>query len=251
VATAIANANLFATAKRERARAEEANRAKDAFLAAVSHELRTPLQAILGWSRILRKPELDAERRAKALDTIDRNARVQAQLIEDLLDVSRLVYDKLELVFARVRLQDVVEAAIATMKPSADATGVNIVAMLDGPDAVVRADVNRLQQVVWNLVSNAVKFTPLGGRVDVRLVRDGAFVEVVVTDTGRGIEPDFLPFVFDRFRQAGGPDARRAGGLGLGLAIARQLVELHGGTIAASSDGVGRGATFTVRLPLA
>jgi signal transduction histidine kinase len=228
--------------------AEAASRAKDEFLATVSHELRTPLQAILGWSTLLREDRDDPALVGRALETIERNARAQMRLITDILDVARIVSGKLRLTPEPVDLRPVVGAAVETVRPTADARGVALEAALDdaGPFA---GDPARLQQVVWNLLSNAVKFTPPGGRVAVSLRRRGDAVEIVVRDTGQGIDPAFLPHVFERFRQADGSTSRAHGGLGLGLAIVRHLVELHGGTVRAESEGPGRGATFTVSLP--
>ena len=231
--------------------AETANRLKDEFLATLSHELRTPLNAIVGWTQILRDPATRAEDLQEGLDTIERNAKVQAQLIEDLLDVSRIISGKLRLDVLPVDMAAVIRAAVGSVAPAADAKDVRIEQDLDaGVTTAIHGDPNRLQQVVWNLLSNAVKFTPRGGRVSVSLARVESHVEVTVADTGRGIEPAFLPYVFERFRQADASSKRAQGGLGLGLAIVRQLVELHGGTVEAHSAGANRGATFTVRLPV-
>ncbi|MBM4443365.1 MAG: response regulator [Candidatus Rokubacteria bacterium] len=232
-----------------RSEAEAANRTKDEFLAVLSHELRTPLTAILGWVRTLRLREPDPVALAHGLEVIERNTRMQAQLIEDLLDVSRIVAGKLVLERRPVALAAVVEAALDSARAAADAYGVTLGVVVEDGLLRVEADPARLQQVVGNLVSNGVKFTPAGGRVDVRLRREGPNAVVTVTDTGRGIPPEFLPYVFDRFRQAEGGITRAKGGLGLGLAIVRHLVELHGGTVAADSDGDNRGATFSVTLP--
>ena len=234
-----------------RAEAEQANRTKDEFLATLSHELRTPLTAILGWSHLLRKNDFDQEHITRALETIERNARSQSQLIDDLLDVSRIITGKLRLDVHTVELIPIIEAAIDSMRPAAEAKAVHFEVTLDRSAGQVSGDANRLQQVVWNLFSNAVKFTPEGGRVDVRLERTADnHAQITVSDTGQGINPQFLPFIFDRFRQADGTTTRKHGGLGLGLAIVRHLVELHGGTITVHSDGEGKGATFTVVLPL-
>ena len=233
-----------------REEAESANRAKDEFLATVSHELRTPLNAILGWAHMLRASTLDQSTQQRALETIERNARSQAQLIEDILDVSRIVTGKLRLDVRPVELASVVESAIDAVRPAADANEIRIQSILDPRAGPVSGDPNRLQQIVWNLASNAVKFTDKGGRVQVRLQRVNSHIEIVVSDTGQGISPDFLPYVFDRFRQADATSTRRHGGLGLGLAIVRHLVEMHGGTVRAESSGEGSGATFTVQLPL-
>lgn len=234
-----------------RADAEDANRLKDEFLATVSHELRTPLNAILGWSQILREGASDPDELAQGLSTIERNAKAQAQLVEDLLDVSRIVSGKLRLDVKAVAMPSVIGAAIEAVHPAADAKGVIIQQVFDPSTGPVSGDPDRLQQVVWNLLSNAVKFTPRGGMVRVSLSANDGNAEVAVSDTGRGISPDFLPYVFERFRQADSSITRQYGGLGLGLGIVRHLVELHGGTVAAMSPGEGRGATFVVALPLA
>jgi PAS domain S-box-containing protein len=232
--------------------ADAANRAKDEFLASISHELRTPLTAILGWANMLTATTtMDEAKRARALQTIERNAARMAQLIEDLLDVSRITTGKLRLDLAPVELPSVIEAAVDAVLPSAIAKGIRIEQDLAPGAGLIHGDAGRVQQVVWNLLSNAVKFTPAQGCVRVSLARRGAHVEIGVQDSGRGIEPRFLPHVFERFRQADGDAARATGGLGLGLAIVKELVELHGGTVEARSEGLGRGATFTVRLPVA
>ncbi|HEX8139299.1 MAG TPA: response regulator [Pyrinomonadaceae bacterium] len=233
-----------------RAEAERANRTKDEFLATLSHELRTPLTAILGWSHLLRTNRLDESNIARAVETIERNARAQSQLIDDLLDVSRIITGKLRLELHPVDLVSIIEAAIDSMRPAAEAKAIRFDVSLERDASRVSGDSNRLQQVVWNLFSNAVKFTPDGGRVTVRLDRTDSHARITVSDTGQGIEPQFLPFIFDRFRQADGSTTRKHGGLGLGLAIVRHLVELHGGTIKVQSEGQGRGATFTIELPL-
>jgi PAS domain S-box-containing protein len=250
-AVAIDNARLLETVRRERVRAEEANRAKDLFLGSLSHELRTPLNAIIGWARMLRSGSLAEEKRERALETIDRNARVQAALIEDILDLSRITSGKMRLEVAPVEVAPVVETALDTIRPAADAKGVRLQAVLDPDAGVVHGDATRLQQICWNLLSNAVKFTPRNGRVYVKLIRTDSQVELLVSDTGRGIPSGFLPWVFDPFSQADSTSTREHGGLGLGLAIVRHLVELHGGTVRAESDGVDKGATFVVRLPVA
>jgi signal transduction histidine kinase/CheY-like chemotaxis protein len=249
-AVALQNARLLEAAEQARETAETANRAKDEFLATLSHELRTPLTALLGWARMLRVGALDEPTRARALETVERNARLLVQLIEDLLDVSRIVSGKLHLDVRGVDLAAVIEAAIDIVRPAVEAKGLLLESSIDPDAAAVAGDADRLQQVVWNLLSNAVKFTDSGGRVHVALRRAGPRVEIVVTDTGQGIAPAFLPHVFERFRQAEGTSTRVHGGLGLGLALVRHLVELHGGTVAAASDGPGRGATFTVSLPM-
>ena len=231
--------------------AQEANRLKDEFLATVSHELRTPLTAILGWAHLLRGRRLSGEAGAKALETIERNARSQAQLIDDLLDVSRIVTGKLRLDVVPVSPHSFIDAAVEAVRPAAEAKGVRLRKVIDADAGVIMGDAARLQQVVWNLLTNAVKFTPGGGRVEVRLARADSHVEIAVADTGAGIGPEFLPHVFERFRQADQRTTREHGGLGLGLSIVRQLVELHGGAVRADSEGEGAGATFTVTLPVA
>lgn len=232
------------------AAAESASRAKDEFLTVLSHELRTPLNAITGWASMLREGRVSAENLPKAIETIERNAKAQTRLIEDLLDLSRIEQGKLVLSVGPVEMVRVVEAALDTVRPAASAKGVRLQPVLDSHATIV-GDGDRLQQVVWNLVSNAIKFTPKGGRVLVTLRRQPSFVELAVADTGQGISSELLPHVFDRFRQADASFTRKHGGLGLGLAIVRSLVELHGGTVTAESAGVGTGATFTVRLPMA
>ena len=243
-------ARLFEREKAARAAAEEANRLKDEFLATVSHELRTPLTAMLGWVQMLKAGSLPPEKHVRALATVERNARALAQLVEDLLDVSRILAGKLKLEVEPVDLAGVVEQALETVRPAAEARGIRMHAALDS-SGLVMGDAHRMQQVVWNLLSNAVKFTPKGGRVQVVLERRQSSAEITVTDTGEGISPDFLPHVFERFRQAEGGSTRRYGGLGLGLSIVRHLMEMHGGSVSAWSEGPGKGASFTVRLPLA
>lgn len=230
--------------------AEEATRAKDEFLAVVSHELRTPLTAILGWARMLKSEKLDERTAARALDTIERNAESQSQLIEDILDFSRIISGKIRLDVGRVEMASITEAAIDVVRPAADAKGIRLEVILDPRAGAVSGDPERLQQVMWNLLSNAVKFTPKGGRVQVRLARVNSSVEISVSDTGQGISAEFLPYVFERFRQAERTTTRRHSGLGLGMAITKHLVELHGGTIRAESPGEGQGATFILRLPV-
>jgi signal transduction histidine kinase len=242
---------LLAREQAARADAEAANRAKDEFLATVSHELRTPLNAILGWARMLRMGQLDEEMYARALETIERNARLQAQIVEDILDVSQIVTGKLRLKTQAVELGPVIEAATASLRPAAEAKRIEITFSSGGGGAVIRGDADRLQQVIGNLLTNAIKFTPAGGRVSVRLDREDDHARITVSDTGQGIRRDFLPFAFERFRQADSTSTRAHGGLGLGLAIVRHLVELHGGTVKAESLGEGTGATFTITLPLA
>ncbi|HYE14186.1 MAG TPA: ATP-binding protein [Pyrinomonadaceae bacterium] len=240
---------LLASERRLRAEAEEASRLKDEFLATVSHELRTPLTAIVGWSHMLLRGGLEGEAAARAAETIERNAHAQAQLVEDLLDVSRIIEGKLSLSVAPVDLAAVINAAVDSVRLAAEAKGLALSVTLDPRARLVAGDEARLRQVVWNLLSNSIKFTPDGGRVEVSLRRAGRRAEIRVADTGCGISPDFLPYVFDRFRQGDQSTTRRHGGLGLGLAIVRHLVELHGGTVTADSDGPGRGCTFTILLP--
>ena len=242
---------LFAAADKARTEAEAASRAKDEFLATLSHELRTPLTSIVGWVYLLRSGRLDAAGVARGLETIDRNAMLQAQLVSDILDMSRIMAARFRLNVRPVALAPVVAAAIDSLVPAAGAKGIRLQPILDPSAGIVSGDADRLQQVVWNLLSNAIKFTPQGGRVQVRLARAGGHVEVAVEDTGPGISPELLPHVFELFRQGDSSNTRSYGGLGLGLAVVRQLVELHGGTVQAASGGEGTGATFTVRLPLA
>jgi signal transduction histidine kinase len=234
-----------------RAAAEAANRTKDEFLATLSHELRSPLGAILTWVTLLRSGRVDEERSAHALEAIERNTRLQVKLIEDLLDVSRIISGKMRVERALVDLDAVIEAALDSVRPAAAAKGIVLQAPGGATVGAVSGDAGRLQQVVWNLLSNAVKFTPKHGRVEVRLEGINSQAHVRVTDSGQGIDPVFLPHIFERFRQADSSSTRSEGGLGLGLAIVRHLVELHRGTIEAESQGLGHGATFTVRLPLA
>ena len=240
---ALENASLYASV-------QEASRLKDDFLASLSHELRTPLNAILGYARMLRTGAMATDRRQRAIETIERNATSLTQIVEDVLDISRIVSGKIRLNVQPVDLPQIVRNALDVIVPAAEAKGVRVETILDPEAAPVSGDPERLQQVFWNLLSNAVKFTERNGRVQVRLQRVDSHVEVVVSDTGIGIPPQFLPHVFERFRQAEGGPARERGGLGLGLSIARQLAEMHGGTIEASSDGVGHGATFRVKIPL-
>jgi len=231
--------------------ADTANRLKDEFLATVSHELRTPLNAVLGWARMLRSKELNEERSTHALATIERNAAALAHIIDDILDVSRIVAGTLHIVPYPVDLAAVTRSAVDAVGPAAAAKSIQLSLVADPSSTeVVSGDAGRLEQVVVNLLSNAIKFTPDGGRVDVSIARAGASLELTVADSGDGIDPGFLPHVFERFRQADGATTRRHTGLGLGLAIVRQLVELHGGTVSVSSSGRGKGATFTVALPI-
>ena len=248
---AIDNVRLYEAQKRALAHAEDASRLKDLFLATVSHELRAPLNAVLGWTYLMRTSQMSADEMARALETVERNARAQNQLIDDLLDVSSIISGKLRLDVRSVSPITAVEAALETVRLSAEAKNVELVVALDPAAGPVKGDPDRLQQVVWNLLSNAIKFTPKDGRVHVDLERGASHVEIRVRDTGVGITPEFLPFVFDRFRQQEATSRRPYGGLGLGLAIARHLVELHGGTVKADSPGRDQGATFTITLPLA
>jgi PAS domain S-box-containing protein len=240
---------LLARESAARQQAEEANRLKDEFLATVSHELRTPLSAMLGWVQLLRTRRLPPDKQTQALETIERNARFQTQLIEDLLDVSRILSGKLRLEVEPVDVGQVVEQALETVRPAAEAKGIRLQTAIASGGRVM-GDATRLQQVVWNLLSNAVKFTPKGGRVQVFVERQDSAVQVTVGDTGQGISPDFLPHVFERFRQEEAGTTRKHGGLGLGLSIVKHVVEMHGGTVQAFSEGEGKGASFVVRLPL-
>ncbi|HEU4507176.1 MAG TPA: PAS domain S-box protein, partial [Pyrinomonadaceae bacterium] len=263
-AVAMDNARLYEAAKKARReaeqaavenerlyrQAEESSRLKEEFLATISHELRTPLSAILGWARMLRLGQLSPENIAKALDTIERNARAQAQLVDDLLDVSRIITGKLRMDVRPADPNSFIEAAVEAVRPAAEAKGVRVQKVVDTGPISIPGDPVRLQQVVWNLLSNAIKFTPRGGRVQIRSERVNSHLEIIVSDTGQGIPADFLPHVFDRFRQADQKTSRQHGGMGLGLAIVRHLVELHGGTVRAASPGEGQGATFTVMLPI-
>ena len=263
-AIAMDNARLYESAQRARAeaeraakenerlyrQAEESSQLKEEFLATVSHELRNPLNSILGWSRMLRAGQIQPDGVPKALETIERNARAQAQLIDDLLDVSRIMSGKLRMDVRPADPNLFIEGAIEAVKPAAAAKGVRLQKVVDTGIAAVPGDPVRLQQVVWNLLSNAIKFTPRGGQVQVLLERVDSHVEIVVNDTGEGIPAEFLPHVFDRFRQADQRSARQHGGLGLGLAIVKHVVELHGGSVTAASPGVGKGSTFTVRIPV-
>ena len=242
--------NQIAASERARSVAEEASRLKDDFLATLSHEIRTPLNAVLGWARILRtQPRLKS--RTRGLEVIERNAASQLRLVEDLLDMARVMSGKLRLDLKTLQIEDVVQAAIDVVTPAAAAKNIEISASFDKGRPAVNADPDRLQQAIWNLMANAVKFTEPGGRVDVQLSKVGSTVELIVRDTGQGISREFLPYLFDRFRQADASASRRHGGLGLGLALVRQIVELHGGSIEAESAGVDRGSTFFLRLPVA
>jgi PAS domain S-box-containing protein len=263
-AVAMDNARLYEAAKKARTeaeqaaaaneslyrQAEESSRLKEEFLATISHELRTPLSAILGWARMLRMGQLSPENAAKALDTIERNARAQAQLVDDLLDVSRIITGKLRMDVRPADPKGFIDAAVEAVRPAAEAKGVRVQKVIDTGPISIPGDPVRLQQVVWNLLSNAIKFTPRGGRVQIRSERVNSHLEIVVSDTGQGISAEFLPHVFDRFRQADQKTSRQHGGMGLGLSIVRHLVEMHGGTVRANSEGEGKGAIFTVMLPI-
>ena len=241
---------LLESESRAREQAEEASRLKEEFLATVSHELRTPLNAVVGWSRLLRTGNLDKDGTAHAVEVIERNAEAQRQIIEDLLDVSRIVTGKLRINTQPVDVLLIIHAAIDAVRPAAEAKQIDVRTHVEAPDAVVQADSERLQQVLWNLLSNAVKFTPAGGVVDVYLERYDSLAEVRIEDSGPGIPSDFLPRIFDRFSQADGSSTRKHGGLGLGLAIVRHLVEIHGGTVSATNRKDANGAVLTVRLPM-
>jgi len=241
---------LLRREQQARAAAEAANRAKDEFLAVLSHELRTPLNAVYGWARLLQAGQVRDEQAERALDAIVRNANAQVQLIDDLLDVSRVVSGKMRLDIRPVDLRTVIEGALDAVRPAAEAKAIRLQSVLDPRAAPITGDSGRLQQVIWNLLMNAVKFTPKGGRVQVHLQRVNSHVEIIVSDTGPGIAPDVLPFIFERFTQADSSSTRAHSGLGLGLALVKHLVELHGGSVDAQSPGEGKGATFVVRLPL-
>ena len=241
---------LLSSEKLARNEAERANRLKDEFLATVSHELRNPLNAILGWAHMLRLGKLTPANAERAVETIYRNAKSQAQLVADLLDVSRIISGKLRLDVRTVDLIFIINSALDSIRPAADAKSIRLQAMLDPAAGPISGDADRLQQVIWNLLTNAVKFTPKGGRIQVKLQRVDSHVEIIVSDSGVGINKEFLPHVFDRFRQADASTTRIHGGLGLGLSIVHQLVDLHGGSVSVSSEGEGQGATFTINLPL-
>jgi len=243
-------ASLLESERAARGDAEQANRLKDEFLSTVSHELRTPLHAILGYAQLLLQGKIEEDGVGEGLTVIERNAKLQAQIIEDLLDMSRIISGKVRLDVAAVDLVQVIEAAVATVKPAADAKGIRIQLVLDPRSSAVFGDSGRLQQVVWNLLTNAIKFTPKGGRVQVMLKRVNSHAEICVADNGQGIAPEILPYVFDRFRQGDATTTRQHGGLGLGLSIVKHLIELHGGTVSASSAGSSQGALFVVNLPI-
>ncbi|HMH45233.1 MAG TPA: ATP-binding protein, partial [Pyrinomonadaceae bacterium] len=241
---------LLASERAARERAEAASRAKDEFVAMISHEIRSPLNAILGWSQVLRKGALDKTATANALESVERNARAQAQLVSDLLDISRVITGKLRINARPVDIMNSLESALESIHPAAEAKQITIDVEGEPYATVVTGDSDRLQQVLWNLLSNAVKFTPRHGRVLVRVARLDSSLEVAVTDSGVGIPKDFLPFIFDRFTQADTTSSRKHAGLGLGLSIARHIIELHGGAITAESEGEGKGATFRITLPV-
>jgi signal transduction histidine kinase/ActR/RegA family two-component response regulator len=242
-------AELLKAERMAREEAEAANRIKDEFLASLSHELRTPLNAMVGWCQLLRTGKMSEEETAQGLEVIERNAHVQTQLVDDLLDVSRIVSGKLRLEVQQVNLPNIIEAAIAAVMPAATAKNIRVARNIDPAAGAVWGDPARLQQIVWNLLTNGMKFTPKGGQLVVGLARIDSHVEIRVADNGIGIAPEFLPYVFDRFRQADASTTRAHGGLGLGLAIVRQLAEMHGGNVRVESAGPGKGATFIVQLP--
>jgi PAS domain S-box-containing protein len=244
-------ARLLSSERAARELAEEANRSKDEFVAVISHEIRSPLHAILGWIQLLQTGRLDSAKTARALDTIERSARTQAKLVEDLLDLSRFITGKLKLDVRTVDPAQIVQETVDSIRPAVEARALRLQTRLNAPGTVVTADPARLQQIIWNLLSNAVKFTPRNGLIQVYLNRIDSQIQIVVEDSGKGIESEFLPYVFERFSQANIASAKKHGGLGLGLAIVRHLVELHGGTVRADSPGEGQGSTFTVTIPLA
>jgi signal transduction histidine kinase/DNA-binding NarL/FixJ family response regulator len=250
IALAIEQRRLYEVERQARRQAEEANRSKDEFLSVVSHELRTPLNAILGYARLLRRGPQDPQWVERAAEVIERSGMAQLRLIDDLLDTASIISGKLRLETGPVDLASVIEEAVQTLRPAADAKGVSLQAKLSPEVGQITGDPLRLRQVVWNLISNAVKFTPQGGRVGVRLERIDPHICITVSDTGKGIKAEFLPCIFDRFRQADASITRRHGGLGLGLSLVKYLVELHGGTIEAASEGEGRGATFKILVPV-
>jgi PAS domain S-box-containing protein len=241
---------LLTAERNARAEVERAMRMRDDFVATLSHELRTPLTSIIGWTSVLKRGLSDPEQLRRAVEVIDRNAKLQTQMVDDLLDMSRILSGKLRLDVQRLDLAVVIEAAVETVRPAAEAKGVKLIPVF-GSAGLVRGDASRLQQVVWNLLSNAIKFTLKGGRVQVAHRKVGSQIEISVSDTGQGIAPQFLPHVFDRFRQADSSITRQKGGLGLGLSIVRSIVEMHGGTVSVLSAGEGQGSTFTERLPMA
>ena len=244
-------AELLNRERQARKEAETVNRIKDEFLATLSHELRTPLNAIIGWVQLLRTGMLSQAEISKAIDVIDRNARAQNQLIDDLLDVSRIIRGTMQLQLKPTNLNELLMSSLDTVRPGASAKNIEVITLLESNISEVNADEERLQQVFWNLLINAIKFTPIGGKITISSSTTENTVLIRVTDTGRGIAPDVLPFVFDRFRQTETKSSTRtSGGLGLGLAIVRHLVEIHGGNVMANSQGLGNGASFTVELPI-
>ncbi len=240
---------LLLREREARAQAEEANRLKDEFIANTSHELRTPLNAIVGWSRLLRSGQLDENTSAHAFEAIERNAWSQAQIVNDLLDVSRIITGKLHLTYLPTDILNVVNAAIDVVRPAAEAKEIKLVINNSSSGVIVNGDANRLQQVAWNLLANAVKFTPDGGVVEISLLKENSFAKLMIADTGPGIKPEFLPHAFERFTQADSGTTKKHGGLGLGLAIVRHLAELHGGHVEAKNREGENGAVFTVTLP--
>jgi PAS domain S-box-containing protein len=249
-AQALERARLYETEQKLRSQAETANRIKDEFLATVSHELRTPLNAIVGWSSLLTSGSLDETATRRAIETIGRSAKSQSQIIEDLLDVSRIITGKLSLNTTLIELEPVIKTALESLYPAAESKNITIKSSFASAAQIIRGDADRLQQIMWNLISNAIKFTPKGGEIAVGLEQIESHIQIRVSDTGQGISPEFLPFVFDRFSQADGTSTRKFGGLGLGLAIVRHLVEMHGGTVEVESAGLNQGTTFTVNLPI-
>jgi signal transduction histidine kinase/ActR/RegA family two-component response regulator len=249
-AAAIENWRLYREGQAARAAAETANRAKDEFLSTLSHELRNPLNAVHGWATLIARGQLGEAQTRRAVQVIVRNVNAQIRLVDDLLDMSRVVSGRMRLLVQPVDLRELIEESLEAVRHAADAKGIRIQSLLEAPAVLVSGDPGRLQQIVWNLLDNAVKFTPRDGRVQVQLQRVRSHVEIVVSDTGQGIAPDVLPFVFDRLRQGDGGSTRSQGGLGIGLALVRHLVELHGGSVYAESGGEGKGATFVVKLPL-
>jgi len=241
---------LLESERAARAESDRASHLKDEFLATLSHELRTPLNAILGWAQLLRARPSDAQQIADGLETIERNARVQTQIVDDLLEMSRIISGKLRLDVQQVDLAAVIESSLRTVRPAADAKSIRLQPVLDPRAGPISGDPARIQQILWNLLSNAIKFTPKDGRVQVVLARVNSHVELVVSDTGMGIRPEFLPYLFDRFRQGDASTTRQHRGIGLGLSIVKNLVEMHGGTVTASSAGADKGSTFVVKLPL-
>jgi signal transduction histidine kinase/ActR/RegA family two-component response regulator len=249
-AAVIENARLYREAETARAGAEAANRAKDEFLSTLSHELRNPLNAVHGWATLIERGQLGEAQVRRAVQIIVRNVNAQIRLVDDLLDMARVVSGRMRLVVQPVDLRDLIEDALEAVRPAAEAKGIRLQPVLEAPGLLVSGDPGRLQQIMWNLLENAVKFTPRDGRVQVQLQRVRSHVEIIVSDTGQGIAADVLPYVFDRLRQGEGGSARGHGGLGIGLGLVRHLVELHGGSVYAESAGEGQGATFVVKLPL-